>query len=71
MLYTRFFMPILALARTKPIVRTIVPPMSLDCAPKTCSTRERTVDFVRLLPLAWTPSGFPRRPLRWMWTLLR
>ena len=51
MLYTRFFMPILALARTKPIVRTIVPPMSLDCAPKTCSTRERTVDFDRLLPL--------------------
>ncbi|TQE92836.1 MAG: CBS domain-containing protein [Spiribacter salinus] len=34
-----------------PIVRTRVPPMSLACAPKTCSTRTRTVDLVRLLPL--------------------
>ncbi len=39
MLQAMFFIPILALARAMPIVRTIVPPMSLVCAPKTCSTR--------------------------------
>ena len=64
-----FFIPIFALARAKPIVRTSVPPMSLVCAPKTCSTRTRTVDFVRLLPLACSVSGLPRLPLRWMWLL--
>ena len=67
MLQARFFMPILALALTRPMVRTAVPPMSLACAPKMCSTRTRTVDLVRLLFCACSVSGLPRLPLRWMW----
>ena len=66
MLQARFFIPILAFARTMPIVRTSVPPMSLACAPKMCSTRARTEDFVRLLPLPCSVSGLPRLPSRWM-----
>src|SRR6056297_1287718 len=40
-------------------MRTSVPPMSLACAPKICSTRTRTVDLVRLLPLACAVTGLP------------
>ena len=61
MLFARVFTLIRALARTRPMVRSRVPPISLACAPKMCSTtgrqcmplhvrdgRTRTVDFVRL-----------------------
>lgn len=60
MLKARFFIPIFAFARTMPIMRTSVPPMSLACAPKTCSTRARTEDLVRLLLLACSVRGLPR-----------
>ena len=46
MLYTRFIMPILTCARSRPIVRTMCPPICA-CAPNTCSTRARTFDFSR------------------------
>ena len=42
MLRAGLFIPILALARPMPILRTKVPPMSLACAPKLCPTRNRT-----------------------------
>ena len=63
--YARFFIPILAFARIRPMVRTSVPAMSLVCAPNTCSTRARTADLVRLLALPCSVSGLPRFPLRW------
>jgi hypothetical protein len=50
-------MPILAFARTRPMVCTGVPPMSLAYAPKICSTRTRTVDLVPLLLLACPVRG--------------
>ncbi len=52
MLQARLFMPIPALARAGPMVRTMAPSLSLACAPKTCltRTRTRTVDLARLLP---------------------
>ena len=62
----RFFSPILIFARTSPMLRTSVPPMSLLWAPNTCSTRARTFERVRLPCFSRSPSGFPRRPLRWM-----
>ncbi len=48
MLYARFFSPIRARARTSPMLRTSVPPMSLLWAPNTCSTRARTFERVVL-----------------------
>jgi len=38
----------LNLRRARPMVRMQMPPISLVIAPKTCSTRERIFDFVRL-----------------------
>jgi|GEM_PF-3023000 len=64
MVQARFFIPNLAFARTRPMVRTKVASMSLACAPMMCSTLTRTaarlVDFVRLLALACLVSGYPR-----------
>ena len=62
-----FGVPILALARASPMVRTSTPPGSTACAPKICPTRTRTEDFVRLLLLACPVGGLPRLPLRWIW----
>ena len=39
-------MPILNLARTMPMVRTILPPIEFCCWPNTCSTRARTFESV-------------------------
>lgn len=64
MVHSRFFIPNLAFARTRPMMRTKVPSISLACAPIMCSTLTRTaarlVDFVRLLALACLVSGYPR-----------
>ena len=58
-----FGVPILTLARGRPMVRTSTPPGSTTCAPKICSTRTRSEDFVRLLCLACPVRGLPRFPL--------
>ena len=40
-------MPILNLARTMPMVRTILPPIEFCCWPNTCSTRARTFERLK------------------------
>jgi hypothetical protein len=68
MLYTIFIMPISVLARAIPIDRIAFFRKSL-CDPNTCSTRQRTFDFLVFAFLDRSLNGFPRLPLRC--TLLR
>ena len=62
MLYARFLSPMCARARMAPMLRSIVPPMSFACAPKTCSTRARTLAFVPLPCFSRLVSFLPRDP---------
>ncbi len=55
-----------ARARTSPMLRTSVPPMSLLWAPNTCSTRARTFERVLLPRFCRSLSGLLRCPLRWI-----
>jgi len=66
MLYTRFIIPILTFARSRPIVRTQCPPICA-CAPKTCSTRDLTWDFSWLSAFCFSLSGCPRLPFSQIW----
>ena len=54
-----------AVARS-PMLRTNVPPMSLCCAPKTCSTRTRNRERLLLPPFSQSHNGRLRQALRWI-----
>ena len=55
-----------AVARTSPRLRTNVPPMSLCCAPKTCSTRTRNRERLLLPAFSQSRNGRLRQALRWI-----